>query len=200
MNLIAKMARVPVVLLALAAVVVACSGGPAAPTAAPAEPTAAPAAEPVSIRVINQFGVGVEPQPLLDEVAAEFNQEHPEIKVEFDWSGGGNFMDKYRAALQTGEPYDIVWQNEATAATLAREGVGLNLTSYLDEKNYEGDKTWKDTFIPSILERAWVEDGADGPGYYSIPDEQFIGGVFYNKALFEQHNIAVPQTFARFSA
>jgi raffinose/stachyose/melibiose transport system substrate-binding protein len=200
MNLNSKTIRLPVTLLALAVLVAACSGGAAAPTAAPAQPTAAPAAEPVSIRVINQFGVGVEPQPLLDEVAAEFNQEHPEIKVEFDWSGGGNFMDKYRAALQTGEPYDIVWQNEATAATLAREGVGLNLTQYLDEKNYEGDKTWKDTFIPSILARAWVEDGADGPGYYSIPDEQFIGGIFYNKAIFQQYNIAVPATWDDFMA
>ncbi len=171
---------------------------PAAATSAPA--TSAPSTEPVTIRVITQFALGAEPQPTLDQVAAEFNKENPNIKVEFDWNGGQDFTQKYRAQLAAGTPYDIIWQNEATAQVFAREGVSANITQYLDGMNYEGDKVWKDSIIPSILQRAYVADGKDGAGYYAIPNEQFIGGIFYNKALFAKYNIQVPQTWDQLMA
>jgi len=165
----------------------------AAATSAPAATTSA--SGPVTIRVITQFAVGAEPQPTLDKIAAEFNQENPNIHVVFDWSGGADFMKKYQAQLAAGTPYDILWQNEGTAAVLARQGVSANITQYLDGKNYDGTSTWKDTFIPSILQRAYVSDGQDGAGYYAIPDEQFIGGIWYNKAIFTKYNIQIPQTW-----
>jgi raffinose/stachyose/melibiose transport system substrate-binding protein len=158
------------------------------------------AEEPITIRFISQFGIGAEPQPLWDEVAAEFMKENPNIKVEMDWAGA-EWMTKFRAELSAGHPHDIYWDNEADIAMLAREGVNLNLTEYLEKtNNFEGDKVWKDSFIPAILQRAWVEDGADGPGYYGIPDEQFIDGIFYNKAIFEKYAIKVPTTWSEFLA
>jgi ABC-type glycerol-3-phosphate transport system substrate-binding protein len=43
-----------------------------------------------------------------------------------------------------------------------------------------------------------VEDGADGPGYYAAPEAQYIGGIFYNKDVFEDHGIDIPQTWDEF--
>ena len=183
-----------VVLALLASMVLACATQPTAEPAKPGEE------EEVTIRFISQYGVGNPVQEMWEAAGDEFMEENPNIKVDFDWAGG-DFTSRWRAELAAGTPHDIIWHNEPTSHIFAREGVSLNLTDYLENtNNYEGDKTFKDSFIPAVLERAWVPDGADGAGYYAIPEAQYISGVFYNKALFEQFNIQIPKTWGEFLA
>lgn len=199
MNRTTKLLSLLVALVFVAGLSLACAP---APTKAPeAAPTKAPEKEePVTIRLISQFAIGSPHQEVWSAVAEEFMTEHPNIKIEFDWAGG-EFTQKFRAELAAGHPHDILWHNEPTSWALAREGVSLNLADYLENtKNYEGDKTFKDSFIPQVLERAWVPDAADGAGYYAIPTEQYIRGIFYNRAIFEQFNLQPPTTWDEFLA
>ena len=158
----------------------------------------ASAGQDVTIRFISQSGIGTASYHFWSAQAQEFMKEHPHIRIQFDWAGTA-YMNRYRAELAAGHPHDIVFSNEAFSFMFAREKVSLNLTRFLEHgKNYEGDKRFKESFVPAIIARVWVPDGKEGPGFYAVPYTQFIDGMFYNKALFEKLAIEPPDTWQEF--
>lgn len=158
----------------------------------------ASAGKRVTIRFISQSGIGTASYHFWLAQAQEFMKEHPHIRIQFDWAGTA-YMNKYRAQLAAGDPHDIIYSNEAFSFMFARQGVSLNLTRFLENgKNYEGDKRFKESFVPAIIARARVPDGKEGAGFYAVPYTQFIDGMFYNKALFEKLGIEPPETWQEF--
>jgi len=152
----------------------------------------------VELDVWHFYSVGAGKQPLFEEWTKEFEKAHPNIKVKWTW-GGSEFMTPLRARFAAGKPPDMFPHNSANTHILAREGeIPMKLDKYLEGMNYEGDTKWKDTFLPGVIARAWVPDAADGPGYYGIPYETYVVGIFYNKDIFEKHNIEIPKTWSEF--
>jgi raffinose/stachyose/melibiose transport system substrate-binding protein len=88
--------------------------------------------------------------------------------------------------------------NEATLHLFASEGLAMKLDEYLEGPNYEGTGKWIDSFAPAIRDRMWIEDGAEGPGYYGAPYETFINSIWYNKKVFRELGLEEPQTWAEF--
>ena len=74
----------------------------------------------------------------------------------------------------------------------------LDLTELVYENTVPGeDGLFKDKVLPSVLEANayYPVGGEDGdPAYYSVPWASGMGGLVYNKTLFDELNLDVPNT------
>jgi raffinose/stachyose/melibiose transport system permease protein len=94
----------------------------------------------------------------------------------------GNFPDAASA------PY-VLWP------ALIRAGKVLDLGPFLQERNWEGDARWGDTFYPGALD-TWRVDGRIG----GLPLSYSAWTIFYNRGLFRAHGWREPRTWDEFYA
>jgi ABC-type glycerol-3-phosphate transport system substrate-binding protein len=168
------------------------------PTVAPSEvpPTTAPSAETVEIKLMHQFTEGSKAQPLLVEYTEKYMQANPNIKVTWDWAGWEQYDQKMQAKIVAGDPPDAVWNSSPLMAVYAREGLLQPIDNALKEQNFEDDAVWADTFLPGLLQQAYVQDASTGPGYYAVPTDMHISGILYDKDMLARMNLQAPQTWA----
>jgi len=154
----------------------------------------------VKLKAMYPYSPGAVMYDFYKEKIAEFEQENPDIKIEVIWTGMGVMITRLRALLLAGTPPDTWFHNRGDATVSAREGITLRLDEALKGKNYEGDQTWIDTFQSSIIQSAYIrkDEGVDEPGYYAIPEETFVVGIFYNKKIFRKYGLVPPKTWAEF--
>ena len=110
----------------------------------------------------------------------------PNVTIEFESEpqDGGQTI-KTRAA--TGDLPDIMLADSGTISILAESGSILQLDDYIEELNYE------DKLVQGAIQTCLTSP--DGH-IYEFP----IGGVspilwYYNKAIFEENNIKVPENY-----
>lgn len=65
---------------------------------------------------------------------------------------------------------------------------------YEEESPYDSGKPWKETLPESILERMYITP-EDVPGY---PSATSVVRIFYNKTLFDDAGVEIPETWAEF--
>lgn len=164
----------------------ACGNGAAPQSSAPADSgggspeqqnAVPPAGEAVTLRVLagqSTTDAGIE--KMIDEALA---QKYPEITLEWecvDW--GKDFQPKMQVYMQSGLP-DIMIGKAQDVATYGSQGLLADLTgkAYLDE----------------VLEAAMPGVTLDGT-VYGLTYNALYQGVYYNKALFSEHNVAIPNT------
>lgn len=175
-------------LVAVLFVTAQCSGPvsstPAAqPTAASgAQPTAAAAGAKTKIVYWSFFSEGEPLQIVYDKATKDFMAENPDIQVEIKWAGR-QVLTQLQSALAAGTQVDVTDQNDSYLSNaLVKPGLALAMDKYLDEKAYDSDKPWKDTFVPGALD---LGKGADGH-VYMIPREVYIAAFFYNVKLLKE--------------
>ncbi len=127
-----------------------------------------------------------------EETARAFEQLRPGVRVRITGdirnddkvqirAMGGDFPDASDARLL----YD----------TLIAAGRIRDLTPYLDGPNWEGDGTWRESFLPGVLDR-WQR----GDQVYALPYTHAVWVVFYNRALFAENGWTPPETWDEFFA
>ena len=80
-----------------------------------------------------------------------FEAQNPNVTIEIVWNGREN-QTKARTALAGGTVIDIVDQDaDQIAGGMMKEGLGLPLNDYLDQKALDEDVPIKDVFYPGIL-------------------------------------------------
>lgn len=131
-------------------------------------------------------GFGID---FFEDCARQYEQLHPNVKIKF-W-GNPRVWEQLLPRIAAGTPPDLCWP-----------GWGMNiwklvfdhhlepLNKYLEEPAYGSDKKWKDTFIPSLLNKGKYKDD-----YFIIPFNFNAFGIWYNKKLFEKHGWSVPKTY-----
>lgn len=67
--------------------------------------------------------------------------------------------------------------------------MAYDLTPYLTANNNE----WKDTFVP-----AYIDSGIVDGKYYAVSYQPVIETIFYNKEIFTQYNVTIPETWDQF--
>ena len=127
------------------------------------------------------------------QVTDKFEQMYRNVDVELVLCGREiltQFATKLQARNAADFP-DLVSQSTNSLETLTRDGLFLPLDDYLrNEKNFEGTKTWGDTFIKNLMDAIKI----DGVSYY-IPEGLYVGGFFYDENMFAKYNISVPKTW-----
>lgn len=139
-------------------------------------------------------------QRMLQELTDKYNAAHPNVKITWNCVGWENATQMLRARFESGNPPDVTGGAASSHAGFARQGILQRVDEALKEKNYAGDATWADTFLPGLLEQSYLADAPEGPGYYSIPQECNIRVVFYNVDIFEKQGIAPPKTWTELMA
>jgi len=122
-----------------------------------------------------------------NQAAREFEKLRPDVRVHL--AGDARIDEKVRIRVMAGDLPD------ATDAvllydTLIANGKIRDLTPALAGKNWEGDQTWENTFLPGVLER-WRR----GSHVYGIPFAYGVWAIFYDQDLFARHHWQAPKTW-----
>ncbi|MFF9112204.1 ABC transporter substrate-binding protein [Streptomyces sp. NPDC014805] len=130
-------------------------------------------------------------EPTLKQVAADFEKEHPGVKVNLVNAGTGN--DQYKAlqnAMSAKKGVPDVAQVEYYA--MGQYALTKQLT---DLKGFGADKL-SASFSPG----PWNGVKAGGDGIYGLPMDSGPMALFYNKKVFDKYKIKVPTTWDEYVA
>lgn len=123
-----------------------------------------------------------------------FEATHPNIKLNLVWAGQ-NLLQRVRPRLVVGNPPDVIVYNQPGIDRLIEEGLLYPLDELMNQKAFDQDIPFKDTFVPLILESSrLVSKGR----YYCAPRDVTVSGFFYNKKMFEDFGLKVPETWSEF--
>ena len=156
-------------------------------------PTSAQAserAEPVRIEVpLFEGGEGLD---VFLEIARAYEKQRPGVEVNL--YGDPRIDTKVRVRILEGT-YPELTNAPLDYWPLIRAGRILPLDEFLDGPNWEGDGTWRDSFLPGSLDY-FTSEGKT----YGVPLGYSVSAIWYNKAMFEQHGWTPPATWSEFFA
>ena len=129
-----------------------------------------------------------------EETARQFEQQRPDVRIRV--YGDPRIADQLRIRLIDGTPPDAASVPDILWPQLIKAGRVLNVAPYLaNDKNWEGDARWGDTFLPGALD-AWQQ--ADGT--FGVPFSYSCWTVFYDKKFFRDYHLKEAVTWDEFFA
>ncbi|MFD0712005.1 ABC transporter substrate-binding protein [Paenibacillus sp. GCM10027626] len=137
--------------------------------------------EPVTVTLAG-WGASPEEQDLLNQTLKEFEDKHPNIKVNYEVIAD-QYMDVIKTRLIGGEGPDVFYLDAFEAPALIEKGVLEPLDSYVTPEFDTAD------FEQPLLE-AFKQDGKT----YGFPKDFSTLAMFYNKKDFAEAGITSPPT------
>ena len=134
----------------------------------------------------------------LGELADEYVKLYPGVKIEWVERPAGD--EHYTAWLVTqitgGTVPEIVYGHGSELEQYAPEGWFVDWMPYLQEPNpyIQGNKVWYDTFGKKLVELRRSSDGA----LWSLPVCMVATIIYYNKDIFSEVGVTVPDTWSEF--
>jgi raffinose/stachyose/melibiose transport system substrate-binding protein len=132
------------------------------------------------------------------QAITEFERTHSGVKVKFEEKSFDQIQKTAPMVLNSNDAPDIMEYNKgnATAGLLAKQGLLTDLTPEVTKRG------WDKLLTPALQTTARYDDkGLMGSGnWYGIPNYAEFVQVYYNKDMFARQGIAVPTTFAEFTA
>ncbi|MEV0174705.1 extracellular solute-binding protein [Streptomyces sp. NPDC050803] len=122
--------------------------------------------------------------PATYRLVEEFNAEHPDMKIRLEGQPVEQHEQRMTIAAQSDTLPEIFWVYDSLAKTMVEDDDLLDLAPILEEKGLTAK------FAPSML-AAFRTKGIQ----YGVPYQALITGFYYNKAILDEHGIAVPETF-----
>jgi len=120
------------------------------------------------------------------DCARAYEEIHPGTSVNLH--GDPRISDKLRVRVLEGSFPEVICA-DLNFWKLIRNGDLMPFDEFLDQANWEGDRTWRESFLPGTLER-YSYNGK----VYGVPLSYFAMGIWYNKGMFEAHEWRVPAT------
>ncbi|MDO5423210.1 MAG: extracellular solute-binding protein [Eubacteriales bacterium] len=126
----------------------------------------------------------------LKAVIEGFQELYPDVEVEYQIKTSDQYYNLLQTAMQAGEAPDLFWTNGTATTNMqvyAEQGLLMDLTEKVDFSLYDGTSAMSINTI--------------GDQIYATPTAE-VGGraCFYNKAIFEELGLSVPETFSEFEA
>ncbi|NTV99923.1 MAG: sugar ABC transporter substrate-binding protein [Oscillochloris sp.] len=178
-------------LLLITPLVVACGAQPAVPpmsNTTVTELTVAPVETSISSgRIVLRIGTGdsgtgLEPHK---QIIARFEAENPDIQVQLEPVGSGDYYQIIRDQIASGSPPDILQIGDDAVPSFVESGAFLPLDSFMASETYPLDTS---IYLPGVLT----------PGYwagkqYLLPKDYTPLAIYYNKKIFDRFDLAYPQ-------
>ncbi len=124
---------------------------------------------------------------LLLETAKKFNEKWPNVKIVND--SGGDYAQKMKLSLSTGDGHELVYVDDLNQQTLQRNNYLMDITQ-------------------DVLSRGWIEKQVKGavefnnlrtPGkYYSVPFLMAPIVMYYNENIFKELGVEAPKNMDEF--
>ena len=156
--------------------------------------TAAFAEEPVKSRTITlithvSLDTPSELSGVIGGLIEEYKALHPEFELEYEIVGLTNLVGKVKT-LSAGDalPDLLLYEPGIPLAELIEADKLVNLEEELTKM---GVWEFVDPQVATLLKS--MSAGTDKP-LYGLPGGQHIEGIFYNKRIFEEHQLEVPKT------
>lgn len=126
---------------------------------------------------------------MIDTLIENFQKENPNITVKRTAFKVADLRNTIKPAINSGEGPDVFSYDAGAGylGVLAKARLALDLSEYREQYN------WDDRFHDWALEKT-VYDGK----LYGIANELEMLGVYYNKEMFEEAGIEIPQTYDEF--
>ena len=120
--------------------------------------------------------------PAHQQIAAAFEKEHPDIKVDIQVVPWGNYWDKLQTAVAGGEAYDVFWMNGPNFPVYASKGVLMDLQ----------DQVAADSVDMSVYPQSLVDLYTFDGDVYGLPKDFDTIALYYNKDLFDAAGLDYP--------
>lgn len=137
--------------------------------------------------------VGTEADTYIDgynAIAEKFSEDNEYgVNVEIEFYENEQYKTKLTTLMASNAVPDIFFTWELSYLEPFVEGGKVaDITSYLEE-----DQEWKDSFADGTLELL----SYDGKNY-GVPTQKSLCVMFYNKQIFEENGVTVPETYEEF--
>jgi raffinose/stachyose/melibiose transport system substrate-binding protein len=138
-------------------------------------------------------------QELVETLAEEFEAQKQGVTVEHQGFETAQLDDQLQRAIQSGEGPDISQINngENSMGPLVRAGLILPMDDYAEQYG------WNNLLSPGLIARnRYTEDGESiGQGVlWGVSSTAEIVGFYYNKQIFADNGVEIPETFADLEA
>ena len=126
----------------------------------------------------------------IESKLAEYESLHPDIKFEVTSAQNQPYKEKIKVVVGSDECPDIFFSFCGEfSERFIREGLLLDLTPYM-----EADPDWKASLMETQMNEYTTEDGM----VYGIPFRLDAKEFFYNKDIFNELGLEVPETWDQF--
>ncbi|MDY2628479.1 MAG: extracellular solute-binding protein [Lachnospiraceae bacterium] len=144
-------------------------------------------------KTLTMMCVGTSADPYLDaykNVVETFNENNElGVTVNIEFYENEQYKTKLTTLMASNSVPDLFFTWELSYLKPFVEGGKVaDLTSYLD-----ADEEWKNSFGDGTLEQLTFNDKV-----YAIPTQKSLCVMFYNKKIFEENNVKVPETWDEF--
>lgn len=133
--------------------------------------------------VINTDRSGPGQKAAMNKIAKAFEAANPGIKVQINYSDVESYKTSIRNFLVASPPDIAFWFTGARMRAFTKRDLFEDLTSFFDENKL------REPMAP------FIEAVTDGGKQYMMPTNFNTWGFFYNKQVFEKHDITPPQTW-----
>lgn len=138
--------------------------------------------EAVTIRLVHYMGEQVK-RDALDQILADFQKAYPDIHVDVEVVSSSSYIATYKNYIAAGEAPDIMFGKPQTMTEFVEGGYFMDLT---------GEECMENV-LPILIDECTVNGGV-----YGFPMDAQVKACFYNKGMFEEAGIEVPQTREEF--
>lgn len=145
--------------------------------------------EEVTIKMMHLWPAGSSAQhhKIVEAIVDEYETDNPGVKIAVDVLSNDQYKETMTVLASSKQLPDVglTW-----AAGYMTPFIDGNMFASLDDV-LEGEL--QEQFIPGTVEAFSKEDAA-----YGLPLELNIAPIYYNKKIFEKHNLEVPKTYEEF--
>ena len=173
----------------LLALVAAGCATPSAPTPTPTspptpQPTPAPTLSPSAQEVVLTLGGWRTSTGRMNQLLAEFHRDHPQITVRFEPSDSAEYDSVIAAQLGAGTAPDLLYLRSYSASSVLFDQGHL---ATLDDL-----PGLREHFDAHVLD-AWASERGVP---YAVPFTATSHGIYYNRAIFEELGLEIPETWS----
>lgn len=131
-------------------------------------------------------------------IEKEYEQLHPDVDIQFLEMPSADYNTFITTRLAGQLAPEVFWWQTHFVNIHYKKGWLVDFTPYLNKPNpyVKGNKAWKDIFVPGVLETSVAPDGK----YYILQADGSWLGIYYNKTLFKELGLSVPNTWKEFMA
>lgn len=148
---------------------------------------------PVPLRAVTEIevacfqgGYGID---FFEQAAREYEKMHPGVKITI--TGHPRIWEKLLPRFAANTVPDLCWPGWGMNTWELVFGQKLRpLDSWLDQPAEGGGKTWRETFVPSLLKRGQFKGAT-----YLLPYNFDVFGIWYNRKMFARHGWTPPRTY-----